>query len=60
MMPDWIKIWGEIILCIMLTGITVIIIGVAVYGSFASVKDFVEERRYKRWVERKLEQHDHN
>lgn len=56
-MPEWMKIWGIILAGIGLSGITLALVWAIVYGSYAGMKDWVEERRYKRWAEKQCEKH---
>ena len=58
MMPEWMKIWGLVLLSICLSGLTIAITFAIVYASYTSIKDWVEDRRYKRWVERKVKKRD--
>lgn len=54
-MPEWMMLWGQVLFFIILTGVTVTIIGAVVYAAFTSLKDWIEERRYKRRAEERRE-----
>ena len=47
-MPEWMKLWGLILLAICLGGLTISITFAIVYASYMSIKDWAEERREKR------------
>ena len=56
-MPEWMKVWGIILVGIGLSGITLALVWAIIYGAYAGMKYLVEERRYKRWAEKQCEPH---
>lgn len=60
-MPEWIRLWGNILLVIIFSGVTLVIMIAIVFGIWECMRTWADEREEKRlakWRERKKDAND--
>ena len=60
-MPEWIRLWGNILIVISFSGVTLVIMIAIVFGIWEGMRTWADERKEKRlakWRKRKKDAND--